>query len=75
MTGPSDLDTAIAKRSGRVAILILAVFAGWGLLQFLGVQMELSRRVMGLGDAVALVGMGWAIYETAMIWRMRREKE
>ncbi|CTQ33573.1 DUF5337 family protein [Jannaschia rubra] len=75
MTGPSDLDVAIAKRSARVAIVILAVFLGWALLQFLGAQFDLSRRVMGLGDSVALVGMAWAIYDTVMIWRMRRMKE
>ena len=79
MTGParppSDTDTAFARRSGRVAIVILATFVAWGVLQFLGVQLALSRRIMGLGDSVALVAMAWAIYETAMIWRMRRNKE
>ncbi len=72
---PTEADTALARRSGRVAIVILATFAGWGLLQFLGVRLDLSRRIMGLGDSVALVAMAWAIYETAMIWRMRRNKE
>ncbi|SFJ28691.1 DUF5337 family protein [Jannaschia pohangensis] len=75
MTGPSDLDIEIAKRSGRVALLILGLFAGWGLLQFLGAQFDLSRRVMGLGDSIALVGMAYAIYETVMIWRLRQTKE
>ena len=75
MTGPTDQDVAFARRSGRVAIVILAAFAGWGLLQFLGAQFDLSRRVMGLGDSVALVAMAWALYETVMIWRMRRDKE
>lgn len=79
MTGPTrpptEADTAFARRSGRVAIVILAAFAGWGLLQFLGARLDLSRRVMGLGDSIALVAMAWAIYETAMIWRTRRTKE
>ncbi|WP_179378459.1 DUF5337 family protein [Jannaschia marina] len=75
MTGPSDRDVAIAKRSARVAMVIVGVFLSWGILQALGAQYDLSRRVMGFGDSVALVAMGWAIYETVMIWRLRREKE
>ncbi len=74
-SSPSDMDIAVARRSGRVALVILAAFAGWGLLQFAGVQLDLSRRIMGLGDSVALVAMGYALYETVMIWRMRRAKE
>lgn len=75
MTGPSDHDVAIAKRSARVAGVIIGVFVCWGLLQALGAQYGLSARIMTLGDSVALVAMGWAIYETVMIWRLRREKE
>ena len=75
MTGPSDQDIAIAKRSARVALVIIGIFVCWGILQFMGAQFNLSRRIMGLGDSVALVAMGWAIYETVMIWRLRREKE
>jgi len=75
MTAPSDLDIAIAKRSARVALLILGLFASWGILQFLGAQFSLSSRMMGLGDSIALVGMAYAIYETVMIWRLRQTKE
>ncbi len=75
MPEPSETDVAIARRSARVAGVILATFAGWGLLQAIGAQYDLSNRAMTLGDSVALVAMGWAIYDTAMIWRMRRAKE
>ena len=75
MTGPSDKDLAIARRSARVALVVIGAFVCWGLLQALGAQYDLSRRTMGLGDSVALVAMGWAMYEAVMIWRLRREKE
>ena len=75
MTGPSDHDVAIAKRSSRVALVIIGTFVCWGLLQAIGAQYGLSGGIMTFGDSVALVAMGWAIYETVMIWRLRREKE
>ena len=80
MPAPPDRDAtardlAVARRSARVALVILGVFAAWGLLQFLGARYDFSARTMGFGDSVALVGMGYAIYETTMIWRLRRGKE
>ena len=78
-----DADGIVARRRLRrrlafwrvVAIVVIGAFVCWGLLQALGAQYELSRRTMGLGDSVALVAMGWAMYEAVMIWRLRREKE
>ncbi|MGB3407363.1 MAG: DUF5337 family protein [Jannaschia sp.] len=75
MTGPSDPDAQIARRQRNVAFVILGTFAIWLPFQGIGVWLDLSQRLMGLVDLVALASLAWALIMLLRVRKMRREKE
>jgi hypothetical protein len=75
MTGPSDRTAEIARRQRNVALMIVGTFLVWMPLQALGAYANLSPRLMGLADLIALAVLGVALFMLLGIRRMRREEE
>ncbi|CUH32600.1 hypothetical protein JSE7799_00944 [Jannaschia seosinensis] len=75
MKVPSDQDIALALRSRRVAIVLIAGALIFVLGEAIGAYYAVPGRWMGLFEIAMLAVMGWAIWETVTIWRLRRDKE
>ena len=75
MTTPDDTDAILAHRSRRIAIVLIAAAIVFVLGEAIGAQYDIPGRWMGLFEITILAVMGWAIWETARIWRLRRNKE
>lgn len=75
MTGPSDHDLAIARRSRMVALVIVGTTLLWAAAQFAGARLDVAVRWMVLVDLMALAALTWAMIVAVGIWKMRRDKE
>ena len=72
----SDANKQQQARKGRVVALVIAGTAVfWVLGLFIGNQIGLSQRWLGLIDLFALAGFVLAIVMIWQIWRARRDNE
>ena len=65
-------DTDTAKAGQRTALLLAGVGVFWIVAIWLGGALDLSPRVRGLLDLIALAGFGVALWRTWELWRARR---
>jgi len=65
-------DTPQARAGQRVALLIAGTGVLWVLITLIGSEYGWSNRTRALFDLAALVGFGFALWQTYRLWRMRR---
>ena len=75
MTRPDEEHAEnLARRSRLIASVIIGTVALWVLAQYVGAQLDVPTRWLGLLDLIALVALGWALVAVIQLWRARRSE-
>ena len=64
--------TEFAKSGQRVALIVAGTGVFWILVTLIGAEYGWSMRTRAFFDLAALVGFGFAIWQTYTLWRMRQ---
>lgn len=75
MNQDASRDRQIAQGQRNVALVILGTFAVWLPMQGVGVWLNLSTRLMGLLDLVALAALAGALIMLLRVRKLRRQEE
>lgn len=66
-------NTKQARAGQRVALIVAATGVFWVLAVLIGDQYNWTKRTRALFDLAALVGFGFALWQTYQLWRARQK--